>query len=167
LNFDTPTFVTSAALNGTNLTLTAGVASVIPYNLAIPGNALGDACFNTSTGTFTVARPGRYKIDFGVSFTVTATVLVPILAGTGVNVFVRLNTAFPLTNVSFAFPALSVAAVTCVENVNGSYVGSFNFGDVINIVALSGIVLPPTVVNGSAVTNVAPFNTIVTIRSLF
>jgi len=130
----------------------------------VDGNVAGRAAYNASLGTFTipVLGGGLYRIDYGVSFS-AATASV---AGTSVVIAVRVN-GNNLTNATYTFPVTSTAA--SVNSLNSWYTASFTAGDIIVITALYTAVAPAvaTSLNGTAVTNVAPFNTLLAIRSLF
>lgn len=154
-----PVFIVSAALNATTLALTINTLTLIPFNLVVTSNIAGALSFNTSTGIYTVSIPGQYRIDYGVSFTCA----LGAVAGTGVTVAVRQNLT-QLSNATYQFPVTSTAAA--INSLNSWWTGAFNLGDQISITVLSNVAVA-TSLNGPAVSGVAPYNTLFTVRSLF
>ena len=141
------------------MALTVSTLTLIPFNLIVTSNLAGAASFNTSTGIFTVSIPGQYRIDYGVSFTAA----LAAVAGTGITVAVRQNLT-QLSNATYQFPVTSTAA--SINSLNSWWTGAFNLGDQISITVLSNIAVA-TSLNGPAVSGVAPYNTLFTVRSLF
>lgn len=159
-NVDAPAFLVEVALNAPTVALTVNTTTIVPFNLIVSGsNTAGAARFNTAAGNFTVLIPGIYKVDFGISFSSAAAAV----AGTGITAAVRQNLT-SLSNATFQFPVTSTAIST--NSVNSSWTGLFGIGDVISMTVLSTIAVATTL-NGPAISGVAPFNTLLTIRSLF
>lgn len=157
-----PSFVLSASLNHPTLALEINTLTVIPFNQVISSNLAGAAQFSTSTGAFTVLVPGTYRIDYGVMFLASTTVL----AGNNLVLAVRQN-LLPLANTTFTFYTQSLLFPS-TNSLNNSWTYDFNIGDRISITALwtSGVANTCSI-SGSAATGFPPYNTVFSVRSLF
>lgn len=163
---ETPTFVVSAVLNIPSIPLVQFIDTHIPFNLSFGGNLMGNAAFNFNTGIFKVPISGIYSVDYQISFATTPSVANVLSAGSRVGALLRQN-EISLQNSAFVFPTASNTSFTLNESFKGSITESFNVGDKISILVQSSIGLAPTFVTGAIFNNVPPFNTVLTIRSMF
>lgn len=156
-----PQVVLTAAFNAPSISLTQNVTTIIPFSLALTGNPLGLASLVTSQGSVTIPLNGIYRIDFNVSFQVA----IAAVAGTGLTLVLRKNSDQQLTTASYQFD-IATAANGITNSLSSFWIGSFVQGDSISLAALSNLSVATSIL-GPVATGVAPFNTLLSITSVF
>jgi len=155
-----PAYMVSAALNVQGgITLAQAVATTIPFNLIISGNATGIAAFGNG-GIFTVVQSGIYRIDYNLA------VLFPISAPLGTNVVISVQQNLsPISSSTFTI-AQNATPIKNTFSVSSYYIGNFATGDKITIAAQCPT-RPDLILPGPTSFGSPPYNTVAIVTSLF
>jgi hypothetical protein len=123
-------------------------------------NPLGLASLVTTSGAVFIPVTGMYCMNFAVTFNV----LIGATAGSAITVSLRKNDVDVVTRATYAFPLVSTAGTT--NSIGAYFVCNFQAGDRISV-GVFNTTGATTNVLGPAVSGSPPFNTFLSVVSLF
>lgn len=157
---ESSSFNVNAAVNVATYALNQNTVTTVPFGIILSGSPGGISAYDLATGVFTVPVSGFYRVTFQLNFSQATATPFGVIVSAGLT-----RNSSVVTTSSYTFPALTTAASS--YSIHGDWVGSFTAGDRVSLYALTSAANGLSSVLGAVVPNVAPYQTRITIASLF